>query len=221
MSEWSCSVVSDSAIPWTVAYQLLRPWNFPGKSTGVGCHFLLQGIFVTQESNPGLLHCRQTLYLLSHQGSPCFSKDHFFFPFGWDFQGPWGMSKNCLSFPELTFQAKFKPTWRMSEPYPLREQGLLPSPAPRKMLLPLPRMPFPSGCNQKKVKSVSHAQFFAGPWTVAYQAPPSMGFSRQEYWNGLPFPSPGDFPNPGIKPGSPALQTDALPTEPPGKPQAS
>ena len=50
---------------------------------------------------------------------------------------------------------------------------------------------------------------------VAYQAPPSMGFSRQEYWSGLPFPSPGDLPNPGIKPGSPALQTDALPSEPP------
>ena len=53
---------------------------------------------------------------------------------------------------------------------------------------------------------------------VAYQAPWSMGFSRQEYWSGLPFPSSGDLPNPGIKPGSPALQTDALPSEPLGKP---
>ena len=51
--------------------RLLHPWNFPGKSTGVGCHFLLQGIFLTPGSNPGLLHCRQTLYRLSHQGSPC------------------------------------------------------------------------------------------------------------------------------------------------------
>src|SRR5574341_360011 len=48
---------------------LLCPWDFPGKSTGVGCHFLLQGIFPTQGSNPGLLHCRQMLYHLSHQGS--------------------------------------------------------------------------------------------------------------------------------------------------------
>ena len=56
------------------------------------------------------------------------------------------------------------------------------------------------------------------PWTVAYQAPRSMGFSRQEYWSGLPFPSSGDLPDPGIKPRSPALQTDALPSEPPGKP---
>ena len=47
----------------------------------------------------------------------------------------------------------------------------------------------------------------------------SIEFSRQEYWSGLPFPSPGDLPNPGIKPGSPALQADALPSEPPGKPQ--
>ena len=56
-----------------------------------------------------------------------------------------------------------------------------------------------------KVKLLSHVQLFATPWTVAYQDPPSMGFSRKEYWGGLPFPSPGDLPNPGIKPGPPAL----------------
>ena len=49
-------------------------------------------------------------------------------------------------------------------------------------------------------------------WTVACQVPLSMGFSRQEYWSGLPFPSPGDFPDPGIEPRSPALQADSLPT---------
>ena len=69
-----------------------------------------------------------------------------------------------------------------------------------------------------KVKSLSRVQLFATPWTVAYQAPPSMGFSRPECWNGLPFLSPGDLPDPGIKPGCPALQADALPSEPPGKP---
>ena len=53
---------------------------------------------------------------------------------------------------------------------------------------------------------------------VAYQAPPSMGFSRQEYWSGLPFPSPGDLPDSGIEPGSPAFQADALTSEPPRKP---
>ena len=56
------------------------------------------------------------------------------------------------------------------------------------------------------------------PWTVAYQASPSMGFSRQEYWSGLPFPSPGDPPDPGIEPGSPILEADTLTSEPPGKP---
>ena len=65
---------------------------------------------------------------------------------------------------------------------------------------------------------VGHVQLFATPWTVDPQAPLSMGFSRQEYWNGLPFPSPGDLPNPGIEPGPPALQANSLPTEPLGKP---
>jgi len=68
-----------------------------------------------------------------------------------------------------------------------------------------------------KVKSLSRVRLFATPWTVAYQAPQSMEFSRQEYWSGLPFPSPGDCPNPGTEPGSPTFQADALPSEPPGK----
>ena len=55
-----------------------------------------------------------------------------------------------------------------------------------------------------KVKSLSHVRLFVTPWTVVYQAPPSMEFSRQLYWSGLPFPSPGDLPDPGIEPGSPA-----------------
>ena len=68
-----------------------------------------------------------------------------------------------------------------------------------------------------KVKSFSRVQLFAALWTVAHQASPSMGLSRQEYWSGLPFPSPGDLPDPGIKPGSPALEADALTSEPPCK----
>ena len=67
-----------------------------------------------------------------------------------------------------------------------------------------------------KVKSVSCVQLFSLLWTVAHQAPLSMGFSRQEYWSGLPFPSPGDLTNPGIKPKSPTLQVDSLPAEPLG-----
>ena len=69
-----------------------------------------------------------------------------------------------------------------------------------------------------EVKSVSRVWLFATPWTVAYKAPLSTELSRQEYWRGLPFPSPGDPPNPGIEPGSPASQADALPSESPGKP---
>ena len=64
---------------------------------------------------------------------------------------------------------------------------------------------------EKKVKSLSRVWLFATPWTVAYQAPLSTEFSRQEHWSGLPFPSPGDLAHPGIEPGSPALQAGALP----------
>ena len=62
------------------------------------------------------------------------------------------------------------------------------------------------------------ADSFATPWTVAHQAPLSERFPRQEYWNRLPFPSPGDLPDPGIESGSPTLEADALTSEPPGKP---
>ena len=70
-------------------------------------------------------------------------------------------------------------------------------------------------------KSLQSCLTLCDPWTIAHQAPLSMGFSRQEYWSGLPFPPPGDRPSPGIKlmsPVSPALQVDSLPAEPSGKP---
>ena len=80
-------------------------------------------------------------------------------------------------------------------------------------------------CNNYSMSSFSHflassssIRLFVTPWTVAYQAPLSMEFSRQEYWSGQPVLSPGNLPNPGIKTGSPALQVDSLPSEPPGKP---
>ena len=66
-----------------------------------------------------------------------------------------------------------------------------------------------------KVKSLSRVRLSVTPWTADYQAPPSMGLSRQEYWSGVPFPSPGDLPNPGIEPGSLTFQVDALTSEPP------
>ena len=78
-----------------------------------------------------------------------------------------------------------------------------------------------SGEGKVNVKSLSRVRLFATPWTVAHQALPSMEFSRQEYWSGLPFSPPGDLPDPGFKPRSPALQADALTSEPPGKPNVA
>ena len=69
-----------------------------------------------------------------------------------------------------------------------------------------------------KVKLLSHVRFFVTQWTVAYEFPPSMGFSQQEYWSGLPFPTPDDLPDPGIESWSSALQADSLPSEPLEKP---
>ena len=66
--------------------------------------------------------------------------------------------------------------------------------------------------------SLSHVRLFVTSWTLAHQAPLSLEFSRQEYWSGQPFPSPGDLPHPDTEPRSPALQADSLPSEPPGKP---
>ena len=65
-----------------------------------------------------------------------------------------------------------------------------------------------------KVKLLSRVRLLATPWTAAHQAPPSMGFSREEYWSGLPFPSPGDLADPGIEPLSPALAGSFFTTEP-------
>ena len=90
-----------------------------------------------------------------------------------------------------------------------------------KLLPPLHGLNQPAGCSPHMcmcVQSLSHVRLFATLWTVAHRAPLSMGSPRQEYWSGLPFPSPGDLPDPGIKPGSPPLQADSLPSESPGKP---
>ena len=125
----SHSVVSNSLRP----QGLHSPWNSPGQNTGVGSLSPLQGIFPTQGLNPGIPNCRQTLYQLSHKGSP---------------------------------------------------------------------------------KSLSHVQLFFNPMDRgAWRAPLSMWFPRQEYWSGLPCPSPGDLPDPGTEPRSPALQADSLPSE--------
>ena len=72
-----------------------------------------------------------------------------------------------------------------------------------------------------RVKLLSRVQLLATPWTAAYQAPLSLGFSRREYWSGLPFPSPGDLPDPEIELRTPALQADSLPSEAPRKPSVT
>ena len=73
-------------------------------------------------------------------------------------------------------------------------------------------------CNYSESEVTQSCPTLRDPWTVAHQAPLSMGFSRQEYWSGLPFPSPGDLPDPGIELRSPTLQADAVTSAPPGKP---
>ena len=97
-----------------------------------------------------------------------------------------------------------------------RTKHLSPSPSPEACPS---SCPLHQWCSSTSV-CVSHSVVsdFAIPWTVAHQAPLSMEFSRQEYWSGLPFPAPGDLPDSGIEPGSPALQTDSLPSELKGSP---
>ena len=120
---------------------------------------------------------------------------------------PWAIKLKTivLSFPwELYFQrietrTLFHPTW---------ESRTLSIPPPKRLS---------EGKWKVKVKLLNRVWLSATLWTVAYQAPPSMGFSRQEYWSGVPLPSPGDLPDPGFKPGFPALEADALASEPPGK----
>ena len=92
------------------------------------------------------------------------------------------------------------PDPRIEPRSPVLQAGSLPSEPPGK-----------SVNLRSEVKSLSHVQLFATPWTVAYQAPRSMEFSRQEYWSGLPFPSSGDLPDPRIEPASPVLQANSLP----------
>ena len=140
--------------------RLPRPWDSPGKNTGVDCHFLLQCMKVKSKSEVA-------------QSCPTLSDPM-------DCSLP-GSSAHGI------FQAR------------VLEWGAIAF----------------SSC------MLSGVQLFATPWTVACQGPLSKGFLRQEHWSGLPFPPPGDLPNPGIEPASPvslALQADSLRAEPLGKP---
>ena len=100
------------------------------------------------------------------------------------------------------------------DPWQLPAKEYVYPPTKRKDLETYLSQPAPE---KREVKSLSRVWLFATPWTVVCQAPLSMGFSRQEYWRGLPFPSPGNLPNSDIKPTAPELHADSLPAEPWGK----
>ena len=131
----------------------------------------------------------------------CYNPDRWF----------WAKFLSRLGF--VNYKMKAFTGWRLRSSLACQVHILLSLPSPYASL------PFINEISEsEKVKSLSRVWLFVTPWTVAYQAPPSMESSRQEYWSGLPFPSPGDLPDPRIEPGSPALEADALPSEPPGKP---
>ena len=102
--------------------------------------------------------------------------------------------------------------------YPIPSPEDLPNPGIEQGSPVLQANPLPTEVKWSEVKLLSRVRLFATLWTVSHQVPPSMGFSRQEYWSGLPFPSPGDLPDPEIKPQSPTLEADTLTSESPGKP---
>ena len=189
--------------PWTGAYQVPPSMEFPGKSTGVGCHFLLQGIILTQGSNP--------VYLIAGR--------HFTIWATWQEEAVPTYSGGVAGAPGRSLgQRVFRnhaSLWKISL-CPVFEvqkkngsvchcccsttQSCL---TLRPHGLQLARLPCPITNSRKWKWSRSVVFDSATPWTVAHQAPLSIGFSRQEYWSGLPFPSPGDLPNPGIEPGLP------------------
>ena len=116
----------------------------------------------------------------------------------------------------IRFPATFSLFFPFLKPFPEIHQGVLVFWA---RVAILPAWPYKNTVlSFTIVKSFSRVRLFRTPWTVACQAPLSMGFSRQEYWSELPFPSPGDLPDAGIEPWSPMLWADSLPSKPPGKP---
>ena len=156
-----------------------------------GQPFPSPGVFPTQGSNPGLLHRRQILYRLSESSLavPGSLRPHGLY-------SPWRSPGQNTGVGSLSLLQGIFPT-----------QGLNPGlPHSRQFLYQLSHKWSPLyHLNWSEVKSLSRVRLFATLWTVAYQAPLSMGFSRQEYLSGSPFPSPGDLPDPGTEPGSPAL----------------
>ena len=148
--------------------RLLCPWDSPGKNTAVSCHALLQGIFLIQGSNLGLLHCRQILYCWVSRETPI------------NIYTSWLIKSRLL-------------IWSIEK---------------IRMILILNILPQTTKCESESVSCSVVSNSFAIPWTITCQAPLPMGFSRQEYWCGLPSLPPGDFPDPGIKLTSPESQAE-------------
>ena len=150
--------------PWTVVHQALLSIESPGKNTEVSRQSFLQGIILTQDSNPGLLHCRQIFPIWVTREAPFLAA---------------AAAKSCQSCPTLCDPID-------SSPAGSSVPGIL-----QARTLEWVAISFSNAWKWKvKVKSLSRVQRSATPWTAAYQAPLSMGFSRQEYWSGVPLPSP-------------------------------
>ena len=177
----------------------------PGKNTGVDCHILLQGIFPTQGSNPGLPHCRRILYQLSHKGIPRIL-EWVAYPFSRGSSWPRSQTGfSCIAGRFFISWDARKAVWTtaaaaakslqscptLCDPIDSSPPG---SPVPGILQARTLEWLAISSSNvwtwKVKGKSLSRARLLATPWTGAYQAPPSMGFSRQEYWSGVPLPSP-------------------------------
>ena len=152
----------------------------------MGSLSLLQGTFLTHGSNLGPTYCRRILYPLSHKGSPRIL-EWVAYSFSSDLPHP-GIKPRSPA-----FQAGFLPTELSGKSLKFLEKFYI------HMVLLILKV------KVEKSEVAQSCRLFATPWIVVYQAPLSMGFSSQEYWGGLPFPSPGDLPNPGIEPGSPTL----------------
>ena len=168
--------MSDSVRPrrWQPT-RLPRPWNSPGKNTGVGCHFLVQCMKVKIENEVA-------------QSCPTHGDPMDYSPLGSSIHG--------------IFQAR------------VLDWGAIAKGSKKKDFLSVAFLK-----NVCMISCFSCVWLFATLWTVAHQAPLSMGFSRQEYWSGLLWPPAGDLPNPGINPASPvtpALQADSVPLNHPG-----
>ena len=167
--------------------------NFPGKNTGVGCHFLLQGIFLTQGSNLSLLPWQADSLPQCHLGSPF---KHYLSKYkkkaAFETSSYWThiwLDSNLIIAAAVAKLLQLCPT--LWDPIDGSPPG---SPVPgilQARTLEWVAISFSTAWKWKvNVKSFSRVRLFATPWTAACQAPPSMGFSRQEYWSGVPLPSP-------------------------------